>query len=210
MAYTFNGSSQYLLIGSAPVTTTPLTMACWVRPANTTVGVYLSLGVSAGTARYQLYQGQSSANNVAAGVVNTAGTSANANGSTVTANVWHHTAGVFTSATSRTIYKNGVSVGSNTTSITVATPNSLLVGARYASTLGTYFNGRIADVGLWNISLTASDLLALADGISCEHVRPENLVFYAPLDRNLLDVIGGTTITNGGSATVSDNNRIYR
>ena len=40
-------------------------------------------------------------------------------------------------------------------------------------------------------------------------IRPQSLVFYAPLIRNLIDAKGGRTITNNNGATVAVHPRIY-
>jgi hypothetical protein len=40
-------------------------------------------------------------------------------------------------------------------------------------------------------------------------VRPQSLVFYAPLIRSLQDLARNATITNGNSATVEVHPRIY-
>ena len=70
-------------------------------------------------------------------------------------------------------------------------------------------NGDIAEVGIWNIALTADEIASLAKGITCDKIRPQSLVFYAPLVRNLQDVKGGLTITNNNGATVSNHPKVY-
>ena len=70
-------------------------------------------------------------------------------------------------------------------------------------------NGLIAEVGIWNAALTAEEVASLAKGMTCYKVRPQSLVFYAPLVRDLTDQKGGLTITNNGGATVANHPRIY-
>jgi hypothetical protein len=70
--------------------------------------------------------------------------------------------------------------------------------------------GQIADVGVWNVALTAEEVASLAKGMACDKVRPQSLVFYAPLARDLIDVRGGRTITNNNGATVANHPRIYQ
>jgi hypothetical protein len=48
-----------------------------------------------------------------------------------------------------------------------------------------------------------------ADGMTCDKIRPQSLVFYAPLVRDLIDVKGGLTITNNNTATVANHPRVY-
>lgn len=74
---------------------------------------------------------------------------------------------------------------------------------------GLFFTGRVAEVGIWNVALTAAEIASLADGMTCDKVRPQSLVFYAPLVRDLQDVRGGLTITNNNAATVATHPRVY-
>ena len=75
--------------------------------------------------------------------------------------------------------------------------------------LGSNLNGDLAEVGIWNAALTAAEIASLAKGMTCDKVRPQSLVFYAPLIRNLQDVRGGLTITNHNTATVANHPRVY-
>jgi hypothetical protein len=45
--------------------------------------------------------------------------------------------------------------------------------------------------------------------MTCDKVRPQSLVFYAPLVRDLIDYKGGLTITNNNTATVANHPRVY-
>ena len=84
-----------------------------------------------------------------------------------------------------------------------------LVGARRATTIALHYTGRIADAAIWNVALTAAEIASLADGMTCDKVRPQSLVFYAPLIRDLQDVRGGLTITNNNTATVANHPPVY-
>jgi hypothetical protein len=70
-------------------------------------------------------------------------------------------------------------------------------------------DGRTAEVGIWNVALSATELSSLAKGMTCDKVRPQSLVFYAPLVRDLIDQKGGLAITNNNAATVANHPRIY-
>jgi len=69
--------------------------------------------------------------------------------------------------------------------------------------------GTIAEPAIWNVALTDAEIASLAAGFTPDQIRPQSLQFYAPLVRNLIDVRGGRTITNVGSATVATHPRIY-
>jgi hypothetical protein len=70
-------------------------------------------------------------------------------------------------------------------------------------------DGKIAEVGIWNAALTAAEVASLAKGMTCDKVRPQSLVFYAPLVRELIDQKAARAITNNNAATVADHPRIY-
>ena len=76
---------------------------------------------------------------------------------------------------------------------------------------GDYFNGRIAEVGVWNRVLTEGEALQLADAYSPLFI-PRGLVMYVPLIGKLTDEydrIKGTTGTITGTAAISHPRIIY-
>jgi hypothetical protein len=209
MAYNFNGSNQYLSTASSPASGTPMTIACWMRPTNSdSLGAGVSVGQTSASHRNQVFVQASRIDIAAQGA--SALSQVQSSDATAFSNVWTHGAGVFASATSRTVYKNGGNSATVTTNI--GSQNafaSALVGVRDNGSIGLYFNGNIADVGIWNAALTADEIASLADGMTCDKVRPQSLVFYAPLVRDLIDAKGGLTITNNNTATVAIHPRVY-
>jgi hypothetical protein len=126
-----------------------------------------------------------------------------------TANTWNHACGVATSATSRTVYLNGGSAATNAVNVSPVRLTTLAIGSRFVSSYGGFANALIAEVGIWNAALTADEIASLAKGMNCDKVRPQSLVFYAPLVRDLIDAKGGLTITNNNGATVANHPRVY-
>ncbi len=102
-----------------------------------------------------------------------------------------------------TFANNGVDVGVQNAL------NEIRIGADWNTTLGNFFGGDIAEVGVWNVALNQQECASLAKGMTCDKVRPQSLVFYAPLVRDLIDTKGGLTITNNNGATVANHPRIY-
>ena len=212
MAYEFNGTDQRLTIGSSPVSGFPTTIAAWVRPTSLVgdkvpVSIYSStdsdrialriLGAAPGV--YTINDG------ISAGI---------ATSGTASINTWGHLAGVFSATNSRIAYWNAAAGATNTTNITGLTAfNRIVVGCTFGgvnnSLVGSFFLGDIAEVGIWNAALTAAEIASLAKGMTCDKVRPQNLVFYAPLVRDLNDQKGGLTITNNNAATVATHPRVY-
>jgi hypothetical protein len=221
MAYEFaSASSQYLSVDSSPVANYPCTMATWYRVNSESLGANMALmafGASANTSRINInYNGTTSPRRaVQVTCNNTANTQGNITffEQTISANTWYHAAVVLASSTDVIAYFNGSPSFNGGTGITVSSLDRITIGVRRdtaTSTLSTRFDGLLADSGIWNVALTAAEIASLAKGIACDKVRPQSLVFYAPLARDLIDVRGGRTITNNNTATVANHTRIYQ
>ena len=214
MAYDLNGTNQYLSC-AAPITglVYPYTFACHFKPDNVTdFGVLVQINPANGT-----YWGLLNAGSIAGDpvVANNSQQGASVGGAQstagYTANDFFHACGIFESTSLRKAYLNGANEGTNTVAIAnQAAATELLIGARRNNgVLGTYYGGLIAEVGIWNVALTQPEIASLAKGMTCDKVRPQSLVFYAPLVRDLIDAKGGLTITNNNTATVADHPRVY-
>ena len=211
MAYSFTSASSQSLAASSPISGPPLTMACWFNvPSSGVTRSIFSLGINGGTHRCNMQL--LSSNVINFNTVGSSGTGGftSAGPSSFNLNQWNHFCGVFPSLASRTAYLNGVAGTVNTENIvTQNTLTDIVIGSRWATTLGQYTQGILAECGIWNVALTAAEIASLAKGMTCDKVRPQSLVFYAPLVRNLQDVKGGLTITNNNSATVANHPRVY-
>lgn len=210
MSYQFNGSTQYLSVASAVVSSMPLTIAGWFNVANTTAShTICSIGVSGGTDRYMLQADGASLGDPVVAWIGAGGAGRQSNAGAFTANTWTHGAAVFTSSTRRLAYKDGTAGTANTNSVSPSGVNSTLIGARYATTLGSYCNGYVAEVGVWDVALTADEIVALAKGYTPDQIRPQSLVMYLPLVRELVEPRKGVTFTNNNTATVAAHCRIF-
>jgi hypothetical protein len=185
-------------------------MACWFNASQTTTSDYL-VSVSAAAANYFALAifGANAGDPVGAfdfggpGLLHIAYTTAG-----YTANTWNHAAGVWTGLNNRTAYINGGNSSTNTSTQNNITLTRSQIGAN-ATNATNRMNGLIAEVGLWNAALTTAEIDSLAKGMTCDKVRPQSLVFYAPLVRDLTDQKGGLTITNNNGAPVANHPRIY-
>jgi hypothetical protein len=101
---------------------------------------------------------------------------------------------VGTSATSRTVYLNAGNAGTQTTSRTPTTPDRVCIGfARSGGTDTPTYEGYLAEVAIWNVTLTTDELSSLYTGTKADQIRPQNLKFYMPLVRNIYDATASTT-----------------
>jgi len=212
MAYDFNGTNQYLTTASTPVTEVPLTLACWFNPDSITAnGSLLEISDGTGLNRFGLVILGTFAGDPLRAFCQQGGTAGAADSTTgYAAGTMQHACGVFTSNSSRTVFLNAGSSATSTNSITPSGVNVSDIGSRVLGGVrGLFFNGKLAEVGIWNAALTAAEVAALAKGMTCDKVRPQSLVFYAPLVRDLIDQKGGLTITNNNGATVAAHTRVY-
>jgi len=210
MAYDFvPASSQYISanIGSYDE---PLTIHARVNINNVpTVSLSaIALNTNGALLRHQLLVLQPTSQ-VSIGSVNAAGTNAAATAATaVPTATWNSIAGVLASDTSRTAYRQGVAGTPNTTSRQI-TFDLMTIGARIATTVGLYFDGKLADIAVWTAVLTDDELNSLRRGFKPHRIRPQSLLFYVPLLRNLQDIKGLLSLTNNNTATVADHPRVY-
>ena len=141
------------------------------------------------------------ASQAAGGTVNSASTSTG-----YSTGVWTHAAAVFATTTSRTAYINGGSSGTSTsTRNNPSGLDSVSIGRLGYSTPINYLNGRTAEVGVWNVELTATEIATLAKGVSPLLVRADALVSYWPIVGRTspeIDLMGAHPLTLTGTVQV--------
>src|SRR5574337_578684 len=84
--------------------------------------------------------------------------------SAVSANTWYRVTHVEYSSSSREAYLNGVSKATNSSSITPASLQQIVLGSyRYNGIYDIYFTGQVAEPALWNRALSASEVALRSD-----------------------------------------------
>jgi hypothetical protein len=206
MAYDLSGTAQAFNTTSSPVSSEVLSLAVWVHPDRTTATEEV-FNVSAASGRlFALQLGGATAgdpvrvykgNDPIYGIADTAafGTSA-----------FQHLCGVFTSTTSRRGYLDAVGVNNTQTVSTGAGTYRIDLGSCRAL---SHVDGRIAEAAIWNAALTDAEVTSLYKGFKPYRIRPQSLVFYAPMVRNVMDCKGGLSITTTGSPAVAAHPRVY-
>lgn len=195
MAYEFTNTK--FLSATCPVSAYPFTIAGWFNISGAAQDLFLFRDAT--SQRIGMYV----TGNTLRGYINqTSFQESTATGS-YTNNVWFHACFVCESSTLRTIYRDGGNSASSTNNQT-PTITTLRIGNNVNSIVGS-----AADCAVWNTALTAAEVASLAKGFSASLIQPGNLVFHAPLIRDLNDISGGAAITNNGTATVSIHPRIY-
>lgn len=170
----------------------PLTINCWFYPTLASYGGMNLVELVENTAtNFHQLRINTNTNTVQYGT----GTPFFATSSaSYTTNTWNMATAVGTSATSRTVYLNAANSGTNTGSRTITTPDRVCIGfTRNAGNDSPNYEGYLAEVAIWNVTLTTDELTSLYKGTKADQIRPQNLKFYMPLVRNIYDATASTT-----------------
>jgi hypothetical protein len=212
MARAFNGSSQYLINGTAAATAEPLSMACWFKTSSDTANqALMALGSNTTTTRqFELRCDGSQAGDPVVAASQQSGVIGANTTTGYTVNQWHHAAGVWNSTTDRRAFIDGGSKGTNTTARTNSAIDRTVIGAKWLSSGASLFlAGSIAECAIWNDDLTDSEVAILATGVSPLFVHPQNLIFYMPGIRDIdQDIVGARAMTAVASPTVDEHPRV--
>jgi len=197
VARSFNGTSAYISVPNSTVlnfnASQSQTVACWIKYSSSQSsytglvckGQLASLPTGA-TGQYQIllygdklgceidYIGSGGAYGPPQGLVGT---------TVLDNNVWHHCCVTIAKPAGTCIIYVAGSQESTTTASQIANDYTdtypVLIGVERTETL--FFGGSMAEVGIWNVVLTAGEILALAKGCRTASVRPASLVGYWPI-----------------------------
>jgi hypothetical protein len=211
-----NATANRLTLASSAITAAPVTMVAWVRltAVGTVTRTILSMNASASVLNRNAFSiNMTTAETIEARTSDGAGTNASTTAGTITAGAWAHVGGVFSSATSRIAYRDGIAAGAQTTSRvpTGINQNTIGVVSHTSGTLAQPWNGEIAEVGIWDVALTTPEMEALAKGISPLLIRPASLVYYWPILGKYnpeIDRISGGAMTVTGTTQAATHPRI--
>lgn len=200
-------SSEYHEVDATPVTAVPLTIAGWMYPADTTTFKTLVAIVDKDVPdRWFAVYLDSTAHAVAAARGDAVNDALAVTTATHSASTWIHVAGVFDSNVSRSIFLNGANKVTNTNDRTPSGLDRFSIGRHGDSTPGTYMNGRLAEVCVWNVALSDNEIALLARGINPLRIRAQSLLTYHPLFGNASPepnlAVGGGTYNLAATGTI--------
>ena len=194
MAYYFNNQTGVISYSKIEALGSffsyPLTINCWFYPTLASYGIMNLVSLIQDVAAdYHGLRINSNTNVVqyGTGTIGSAASSAS-----YTTNTWNMATAVGTSATSRTVYLNAGNAGTQITNRVITTPDRVLMGVSRTYDTPTY-EGYLAEVAIWNVTLTTDELSSLYTGTKADKIRPQNLKFYMPLVRNIYDATASTT-----------------
>lgn len=118
---------------------------------------------------------------------------------------------LFSSVTNRLVFVDQRTpiTGTNPTTESVGNAKAYIATRPFEGAEGLFFDGAGAEAAIWSVALTAAEIASLAKGFSPRRIRPQSLVFYAPLIRNLQDVRRGLALTPVNGPTVVAHPRCY-
>lgn len=213
MAWDFDGTDDYIEAALGANYDVPKTLACWFNSDTTNANKTL-VALAAGSITEDLSPAlriQITSTGVVQAVTSS-GTGSNgiASGGSYASGTWHHAAGKFESSSSRYAYLDGIVgiQGTATRSTGGALDNHLIGQGSAGNNPAQPFNGRIAEVAIWDVALNDDEIASLAKGFRPDMIRPSKLLFYLPLVREVQDVRSGLTYTNSATAVAIHPRRI--
>jgi hypothetical protein len=178
MARSFAGAVTDLISTSTTINAALGTISCWANPNwNSGDGVQrFFYNCSTDFPSFQRY----SDNNIYAGFAPSRVVIADTG--LFTSGTWANWIITFNQSTPlQTLYKNGVSKGTNGGSFSGTCTPPILVGNQGSGFSGS-LNGKMADFTIWNVVLSALEITALANGARPYTIRPSALLCWLPLD----------------------------
>ena len=168
-AYSFDGTDDYIDLGSDTSLniTGDITLCAWIKTTQSPIIGAVLVGKDGGTTTEMQYR---IALNSGGTVQINKGSHLNMATSTSTVNngAWHFIVGTAISSTS-TIYIDGVADGTGTTG-SQTTANNARIGNRDYNI--TDYSGEMSFVGIWNVGLTADQVLELYNISKNKNVTP--------------------------------------
>lgn len=203
------GPDSYYQAASAPITGTPFTISGMLTTANNTAAqTVLRIASSANQSVINLAAngGVSPGRATQLAVLNSSGSSTVAYyDATYPLNQWVLRSGISASDTSRLAIFGTTKSAEVTANIAPSGLDILNIGRPAAGSEIAF----VAEAAIWNVVLTDAEIASLDKGFKPYRVRPQSLVFYAPLVRVVQDVRNGITLTPTNSPTVADHPRVY-
>lgn len=214
MARDVNGTTQFFRSDAAVFLDYPFTVAGWFWPDVAHTGCLFSIGDKDNNTEHIMMRcntaGQFLFRLVTGGTPNDAQTT-----NTYTTGAWNHffARGV-ADDDRRASLNNGTEDSDNTTAGLVGYDRTAL-GIRAALTNAVFFNGRLAEIAVWDQDIhTTAIQTALFNGICPLLIRPDRLVAYWPLiggasDLNALDIVGSLNLAAAASPPAIAHPRMY-
>lgn len=200
---TFNGTSDIVSWPSGSLTGPPFTLACFVdTTASQSVSPSAAFDLCAFNNGDNYYHiGLSVSDNAASRSRSGATIVDITTTNTVLRSAANSLVGRWASTTSRDLVLNAqfANKGSDTvTTVSTSGVDTIAAGAVFRSGLSAvFFLGSVFGGAAWSCVLTDAETIAFHQGLDPRKIRPENLVFFAPLESDGIARRGGVMTING-------------
>lgn len=212
MAYTFNGTTQYLEVAVGFNDTAPCSISAisTVDSASANTRTFSSYHTSGNNSYVLDILNGSNVGERAYWERPTYGTSSIRKGSDGTSGIWLAMAAGWSAYTSApTLYSNGSSITNSPTSGSAGgsgTYSRVGMGSLVYGGIRYYGTGNAAECAIWSSELSVQDLIAVSLKFTPILVSPTTLEFHFPLggalSSPLLDVVGQNNLTATGSPSI--------
>lgn len=201
--YTFNGSSSYILLETAPFdnTVTEFTYACWFKPTNVHQGCLFSNRTatsSTGITIFYYTSGQI--------LFDAYDRWQFTPSTTITAGEWNHLVFTYKKGEKKRFYLNGALINETTASSNAPTTanatKASIGGSQTSSTVvsGNWLNGALNDVRIYDHCLSAAEVKEISQGLVLHYKLDTH---YLKSGTNLV-----TDVTKGGQTTKLTDGRL--
>ena len=199
MSLVLNGTTQYLKRTSTPITDVPVTISCWFQSDSVTASQALA-SLEDGVNEFYLLQAAGAIAGDPVRAMSYSGTWRVAATTTgYSAGTWTHALGIFAADNDRRAFISGGSKGTESTAEDVAAASYIMVGAYKASVPTGFFDGKLAELAMWNLALSDANAASLAAGVLPTAIEAANLIGYWPLFDDANDDKGTANLTEIGS-----------
>jgi hypothetical protein len=209
-AASFNGTNQFLSVASNSTLQSggqAFSFSVWFNSGTTSSNKTFISKIGLNNFEYQIGLNNSGCPRFNLGNAGTSWVTTFNTSTPVVVNTWNHAVFAYDGTSNITVYLNGVSIGSASTSITTSGTNAFNIG--YAGAYGEEWLGALSSIGFWKKALTASEVTALFNSgagrtyASLDSGLRTNLISWWALNQNSVtaDSHGTNTLTNNGTVT---------
>lgn len=186
MALDFNGTADALNLAYVAALDIPgdMTISCFIRPdvVNVAMDIFSHWRESSNVGRQFLLAMTTGAKATFSRVtnINNNDTRTATSTTSLTANTWYHLLGRSNATNFVEVFLNGVSEATSGSAVTAVTDAD---DVRIASSSDgfNWFNGKMCECALWDVSLDDAECVALAKGFWPALIRRDNLQAYVPI-----------------------------
>jgi hypothetical protein len=205
MAYDFVRGNSQSFNATISFITQPLTVALWIRRTGGSTLKPVNLSLNGGNEEHST---ASDSSRFYAGNTNAAGAGSSGQITISGTDVWVQGAAVYTSQRARP-WANGSQGGLSGGDRLVSNFDRLWIG-RSDVNFPEPMSGQLAEIAVWSVELNSAEMNSLAKGFRPTRIRPQSLVYYVPLIRNVVELKAALTFTTSASSpTVFAHPRVY-